>query len=394
MSIPDIFRAFSRSGSSSASSPGSSSSPSFGSLSGPGRPGQKRPYRVSIFLVCAVSGICFLFSSYIAPQVVAFILLLTLSLIAMLFDILPVLLSAVLSAMIWDFFFLLPRYNFRVGNTEDNILLSMYFMIALVNAVLTYKIRQMEKLARQKEEKVNALRLYDTLLNSLSHEFRTPIATIIGAADNLLEEPSRLSAADSKRLVWEISRASLRLNRQVENLMNTSRLESGFIRPKKDWCDITELVSTSIRHLGEWLVCHTVKIDIRQGLPLVKLDYGLMEQVLTNLICNAALYTPEWSVIRIHADCPDEQLVIIVEDDGGGFPDAEIGKVFSKFYRPEHSRIGGSGLGLSIVKGFVEAHDGTIELKNGAAGGAVFTIKMPVEKLSIKRTGKWVTQKY
>jgi two-component system sensor histidine kinase KdpD len=312
-----------------------------------GRPGHKQPYWVSVFLVCTVSGICFLFSSHIAPQVVALILLVTLSLIA-----------------------------------------------ALVNAVLTYKIRQMEKLAPQKEEKANSLRLYDTLLNSLSHEFRTPIATIIGATDNLLEEPSRLSAADSKRLLWEISRASLRLNRQVENLLNTSRLESGFIRPKKDWCDVRELVSTSIQHLGEWLVCHTVKIDIRKGLPLVKLDYGLMEQVLTNLIYNAALYTPEWSVIRIHADCPDKSLVIIVEDDGDGFPEAEIGKVFSKFYRPEHTRIGGSGLGLSIVKGFIEAHDGTIGLKNSAAGGAIFTIKMPVEKLSIKRTGKWVTQKY
>src|SRR5882762_477373 len=127
---------------------------------------KNRQYLFSILLVCSVSAICFLFSAYIGDQVVAFILLLTLSLIAMFSDILPVLLAAVLSALIWDFFFLLPRYNFRVGNTEDKILLSMYFVIALVNAVLTFKIRQIEKIARRKEEKAQTLRLYNTLLNS------------------------------------------------------------------------------------------------------------------------------------------------------------------------------------------------------------------------------------
>jgi two-component system sensor histidine kinase KdpD len=381
-------------------------SPSF--LMNYTRMGKRRQYWISILLVCSISGICFLFSSAIGPQVVAFILLLALSLIAMFFDILPVLLTAVLSALIWDFFFLLPRYNFRVGNTEDKILLSMYFVIALVNAVLTFKIRQIEKLARQKEEKAKTVKLYNTLLNSLSHEFRTPIATIIGATDNLLELPSRLSVTDSRRLLTEISHASLRLNRQVENLLNTSRLESGFIQPKKDWCDIQELVSATIQHLEESLVCHEVRTEIRKGLPLVRLDYGLMEQVLTNLLYNAALYTPEGSLIRIQADCPDENLVIIVEDDGGGFPESEIRKVFDKFYRPEHSRTGGAGLGLSIVKGFVEAHNGTISLRNttvagrneaaagpkGPGAGARFTITLPVEKLSIKQTGKWITQKY
>ncbi|MDP4216350.1 MAG: ATP-binding protein, partial [Bacteroidota bacterium] len=314
--------------------------------------------------------------------------------IAMFFDILPVLLSALVSALIWDYFFLLPRYNLRVGNTGDRILLSMYFVIALVNAVLTFKIRQMEKEARDKEEKAKTLKLYNTLLNSLSHEFRTPIATIIGATDNLLAEPSRLTGTDSRRLLTEISRASMRLNRQVENLLNTSRLESGFIRPRKEWCDLRELISSTIQHLDEWIGRHLVKVEIRKGFPLVRLDYGLMEQVLTNLVYNAALYTPAGSTIRITADCEDENLIIIVEDNGPGLPPAEIDKVFDKFYRPELARTGGVGLGLSIVKGFVEAHSGAIELKNIPAGGARFVIRMPVEKLSIKQTGKWVTPKY
>ncbi|HVU53934.1 MAG TPA: DUF4118 domain-containing protein, partial [Puia sp.] len=137
------------------------------------RIGRPRQYLLSLLSVCLVSAVCFLFSTCLGlgAEVVAFVLLLTLSLIAMFFDILPVLLTALLSALIWDYFFLLPRYNLRVGNTEDEILLSMYFVIALVNAVLTYKIRQIEKIARQKEEKAKTLKLYNTLLNSLSHEF-------------------------------------------------------------------------------------------------------------------------------------------------------------------------------------------------------------------------------
>ncbi|HMH24302.1 MAG TPA: ATP-binding protein [Puia sp.] len=346
---------------------------------------KNRQYLFSILLVCFVSAVCFLFSAYIGDQVVAFILLITLSLIAMFFDILPVLLTALLSALIWDFFFLLPRYNFRVGNTEDKILLSMYFVIALVNAVLTFKIRQVEKLARKKEEKAKALRLYNTLLNSLSHEFRTPIATIIGATDNLMEQPSLLSPDDRKKLLSAISSASLRLNRQVENLLNMSRLESGFLQPRKDWCDVGELVNAILQQLKEPLSTHSVETEIKESLPLVRLDYGLMEQVLYNLVHNAILYTPDRSLISIRANCPDENLEIVVEDNGNGVPEEEIGNVFDKFYRLKNSRIGGSGLGLSIVKGFVEAHNGTIDLVNRPTGGARFVLRLPAEKLYVNK---------
>jgi two-component system sensor histidine kinase KdpD len=358
------------------------------------RIGKTQQYVASILLILFLSGTCYLFSSYIGSQVVAFILLLALSLIAMFFDIIPVLIGAVLSALIWDYFFLLPRYNLRVGNTEDKILLSMYFVIALVNAVLTFKIRQVGKIARRKEEKAKTLKLYNTLLNSLSHEFRTPIATIIGATDNLLAVPSRLDTGDSRKLLSAIATASLRLNRQVENLLNMSRLESGFIRPKRDWCDIRELVSGTLRQLEEPLTGHTVITTISERLPLIKLDYGWMEQVLSNLIVNACLYTPEGSVIRIKAACSGELFEIIVEDNGRGIPEDETGKVFEKFYRPADSRIGGTGLGLSIVKGFVEAQEGTVDLKNIPSGGTRFIIRLPAEKLSIKQTGKWVLEKY
>jgi two-component system sensor histidine kinase KdpD len=273
-------------------------------------------------------------------------------------------------------------------------IIALFTGALLVSAILLFKMRQFDKRRAMEEEKAKKLLLSATILNSLSHEFRTPIATIIGATDNLLEEPSRLSAEDSRKLLYSIAGASMRLNRQVENLLNSSRLESGIISPKKDWCDIQELINATLRQLEEPLTGHQVITGIREGLPLVKLDYGWMEQVLSNLIINACLYTPEGSLIRIQADCPDENLEIVVEDDGKGIPEEEIDKVFDKFYRPSHSRAGGSGLGLSIARGFVEAHEGTIDLQNVPSGGARFIIRLPAEKLSIKQTGKWVLEKY
>ena len=341
---------------------------------------RKKQYGWAVLTVCLASAVCFIFHGYLTTESVAFILLLTLSVIAMFFDILPVLLTAVLSALIWDYFFILPRFNLRVGNTEDKIMLSMYFIIALVSGVLTYKIRQIEKIARQKEEKAQTVKLYNTVLNSLSHELRTPIATIIGATDNLLSNNPELSEEDRQSLVAEISTASLRLNRQVGNLLNMSRLESGFIQPKKDWCDVRELVNNVIKSLVEQLKDHLVAVDIEEDLPLFKLDYGLMEQVLFNLVQNAAVYTKNGSLITIKATVAHEKLLIVVEDSGAGLPESEQGKVFDKFYRVNNSTAGGTGLGLSIVKGFVEAHNGTVALNNNAAGGAAFTITIPAEK--------------
>ena len=148
------------------------------------------------------------------------------SVLAMLFDILPVLITAILSALVWNYFFIPPIGTFHIGKPEDVLIFLMYFVIAMINTVLTFKIRQFEKKARDKEEKENTIRLYDTLLNSLSHELRTPISAIIGSVDTLEENNKRLSEENRKLLISEIKIAGLRLNRQVENLLSISRLEA------------------------------------------------------------------------------------------------------------------------------------------------------------------------
>jgi two-component system sensor histidine kinase KdpD len=297
----------------------------------------------------------------------------------MFFDIFPVLVTAALSALIWDVFFIPPRFSFAIANPEDALLFAMYFVIASVNGALTYQIRQVEKIALKKEEKENTLKLYNTLINSLSHELRTPIATIIGSSDNLIANDLKLTDENRKELVTEISKSSLRLNRQVENLLNMSRIESGIMELKKDWVDVSELIFDVVNRLKEYTKEHPVGVIVKENLPLFKLDYGIMEQVLYNLIYNAAIYIPKYCVITVRAACVDEKLVIDIEDSGNGFPPGEMEKVFTKFYRLKDTKPGGTGLGLSIVRGFVEAHGGSIRLENIPEGGALFRIEIPAE---------------
>ncbi len=343
------------------------------------RPKGITQYFISTALILLVAGACYSASPLIDYKTVALLLLVTVSVIATFCDILPVLLSALLSALVWDFFFIPPKFTFHVNDAQDALMLLMYFFIALVNAALTYKIRQVEKQATEKEGRENALKLYSTLLNSLSHELRTPIATIIGATDNIQSENGKLSEENKGELVNEISKAALRLNSNVENLLNMSRLESGVIQPKTDWCDVNELVHEVVNRLKDAFPNRVINISIKENFPLVKLDYGLMEQVLHNLIQNALQYIPKYCVVTIRAICVNGKLVLMVEDNGNGFPEDEREKVFEKFYRLRNSSTGGTGLGLSIVKGFVEAHGGTIRLENMAEGGARFTIEIPTE---------------
>ena len=330
-------------------------------------------------MVCFAASLCYFFSTYLDYRIVAFFLLLVVSIAAVLFDILPVLFTALISAFIWNFFFIPPKFTLHIGKTEDVLLFLMYFVIALVNAVLTYKIRQMEKEARAKEEKANTIKLYNTLLNSLSHELRTPIAAIIGATDNLQNFNNKLSDLNRHELINEISKASFRLNQQVENLLNMSRLESGFIQPKKDWCDIVELVYETVKRVEENTGRKNINIQVDQTIPLFKVDKVMMEQVIYNLLYNAVIYTSNAAAISITALCHADVLEIIVEDNGPGFPKEEIKDVFDKFYRLRNTKAGGTGLGLSIVKGFTEAHNGTVELENVDTGGARFTINIPAE---------------
>jgi two-component system sensor histidine kinase KdpD len=283
-----------------------------------------------------------------------------------------------LSAIILNFFFIPPRFTFHIHATEDILMFLMYFLVAMVNAVLTNKIKSGEKKARDKEDKEKTIRLYNTLLNSLSHELKTPISTIIGATDALLDNEASLSPETRATLLSEIEQAGYRLNRQVENLLNMSRLESGMLNVKKDWCDVNELVHIVIQKL-EPDARKRILFEPGVQLPLFKLDIGLMEQALYNIVHNAIQYTPVDLPIRVRTLSDGDYCVISIADHGPGLPDDRLEKIFDKFYRLPDTKTGGTGLGLSIAKGFTEAHGGTLTVANLPLGGAEFTIRIPGE---------------
>lgn len=337
-----------------------------------------RQYIIGISLVILASLASYISRDYIEYRAVALILMLTVSLNAILFDIFPVMVSALLSALIWNFFFIPPTLTFHIGTPEDGLMFLMYFVIASINAVLTFKIREFGKEQRDEEERIKSIALYNTLLNSLSHELKTPIATIIGAVDTIKDKNPKLSESNRRELYSEIEIAGLRLNRQVENLLSMSRLEAGFIQPKRDWCDVNEVIFSTIRRNQQDALDHKIIFEPKEYLPLFKLDGGLLEQVLHNIIHNALQHTPKNSIITSDADQTGEGCIIWVSDNGKGFPENEMESVFQKFYRLDNT-IGGTGLGLSIVKGFTEAMDGKVQLENRKGGGAMFTITIPAE---------------
>jgi two-component system, OmpR family, sensor histidine kinase KdpD len=464
---------------------------------------------------------CYPVRDIIGYQVVAFALLFEVSILAIFLGIGPILLSATLSAMLWDFLFIPPPFTLHIERPEDVLMLIMYFIIVMLNGILTSRVRRQERMTREREERTRALyqltmelssasgidevlkvsikdiqkffkiagtiilnngqkeldkeirhttklllsdaelsiatwtfhhsrkagkytdtlpstpntyyplngtrhnlgviavrqnkafkgdeeifwdtfrtqisnalerellndlarkaqildesdKLYKTLFNSISHELRIPVATIMGASDTLLS--ADYDKETHSRLFSEILMASERLNRLIENLLNISRLESGRITPKVDWLDVHDLLNKVTESLASELRSFNLEVVIPDDMPLVRLDFGLLEQVLHNLVYNATQYSTPKTTIRIKMYYEKPHFVMQVMDRGPGFPQDAIPYVFNKFYRVEGTKTGGTGLGLSIVKGFVESLSGTVNIENRKNGGARIMVRIP-----------------
>ncbi|RZJ76488.1 MAG: DUF4118 domain-containing protein [Flavobacterium sp.] len=339
--------------------------------------GKAVQYAISILLVVVPSLLCLVFREYISYHSTALVLLVAVSVVATLYDIYPVLLSAALSALLLNFLFLPPLFTFHINTPEDLLLLLIFFVVAVVNAVFTFRIRREERKTRERAARRNALKLYNTLFNSLSHELKTPIATIIGAIDTMADNPN-LSESNKQELLSQIDIAGHRLHRQVENLLSMGRLESGMLTLNRDWCDVPEMLHSVIHQVNN-TGGHSIAVAENTGMPLVKLDVGLVRQAVFNIVQNALVYTPTGSKITLSASYDLDYCSIIIADNGPGLPHDTLHAIFDKFYRLPDSKAGGTGLGLSIAKGFIEAHGGTITAANADEGGAVFLLKFPAE---------------
>jgi two-component system sensor histidine kinase KdpD len=240
-------------------------------------------------------------------------------------------------------------------------------------AMLVAREELRETLARE-QLYAESDRLRRTLLDSVSHELKTPIAVLRSAAEKLdtVDETKR------QQLAQEIRTATARLERLVSNLLNQTRLESGALKPQLDWCDVRDLFAAAKRAAGSLLAGREFSIAIAEDMPLIKADAPLMEQVLGNLILNACLHTPANAAISLAAGIERERgkVYLRVEDRGPGIPAELRPQIFEKFLRGP-TRAGGLGLGLSIARGFVQAQGGEILAENNPAGGARFTIYLP-----------------
>jgi two-component system sensor histidine kinase KdpD len=243
----------------------------------------------------------------------------------------------------------------------------------------TRLVREMEQARLLTETE----RLRDALLSTISHDLRTPLVSIIGAVSSLLTYGATYAESARRELLLTIQEEAERLNRFVGNLLDMMRLESGALELKREWVEIGDVIGTALSRLTHTLNQHQLIVDVDPDLPMLRLDFVLVEHVLVNLLENAVKYSPPQTTIRVSARREGQSIAVEVADEGIGIPPGDLERIFDKFYRVQRGdRHGaGTGLGLSICRGIVEAHGGHIAAGSRANGkGTVFTVTLPLEK--------------
>lgn len=255
--------------------------------------------------------------------------------------------------------------------------------LRLLEAVVTQAASTIEReslaeKARQAQLLAETDRLQQALLNSVSHNLRTPLASVTGALSSLAQDSGRLDESARQDLVGTALQEAERLNRVVGNLLDMTRLEAQAMRIHIEPCDVQDVIGAAVAQLGEQGRKRSIAIDAPATLPLVPMDFVLVTQALVNVLDNAVKYSPPDSPITVRAEAHDDNLDIAVTDCGIGIPSSDLERVFDKFYRGPQTGVTGSGLGLSIAKGFVEAHGGCIRVEAQQAGVTRVRMMLPL----------------
>jgi two-component system, OmpR family, sensor histidine kinase KdpD len=268
-----------------------------------------------------------------------------------------------------------PLTKNRLLQEEQNLLSAVCRQVAVAIERDLFQRR-----SHQAEQLQQSERLHQTVLDSVSHEIRTPLTAIIGAASALQDENVAGKPEVRHELLQEVVETAERLDRVVDNLLDMSRLSSGSLLLKRDWHDVRDIISIAIAKLAKTLSRNTLQLTIPEQMPLVAVDLQLFEQVLSNILLNAASYAPSGSTIRIIAGTQEGSVFLRVCDEGQGVPEESLGRIFDKFYRLPGTQSGGTGLGLAVAKSVVEVHKGTIEAMNCKQGGLQITVFLPLEQ--------------
>jgi K+-sensing histidine kinase KdpD len=283
--------------------------------------------------------------------------------------------SAVASVLCFDFFFVPPHYTFAVDDPGHLVTFAVMLVVAIVISSLTRRVRDHAEASREARLRAETEQIRSALLSSVSHDLRTPLAVVTGAASTLLDE--RISPAVRTELTETIMKEAASLERRLENLLDMTRLEGGALQVRRQWQPLEEVVGTALRRTETALALRDVTVTLPEDLTLVPIDGALIEQVLVNLLENASKYTPERTPIHISARSLGEVVQVEIEDRGQGVPEADATRIFEKFHRGRPD-VMGAGLGLAICRGVVAAHGGRIWVEPRDGGGASFRFTVPI----------------
>jgi K+-sensing histidine kinase KdpD len=289
----------------------------------------------------------------------------------------PAVASSALSVLAYNFFFVPPYYAVWVHDHRHWLTFVMMFGVGLLISGMMLRLRQQALQAREATLKARTEEMRSSLLSAVSHDLRTPLAVITGAATTLRDEAATQSAS-TRELIDTVCEEADRLERLVRNLLDMTQLEAGMLQPKREWVPLEEIVGAALTRLEPQLATRPIRTIIPSDLPLIHVDPVLIEQVLINLLENCCKYSPANSAIEIQVVTQPEATLLELSDNGPGIAPGMEEHIFERFFRaPSTGSSRGAGLGLAICRGIVEAHGGTIRAENKPSGGALFRVTLP-----------------
>ncbi len=326
------------------------------------------------------------FRNVLTPSNILLVYLLGVFFVAMHFGLLPSILASLTSAGAFAFFFAPPIFSFAIVDQENLMGLVVMLVVGVVTSnlaenILHHTIERVKsiELAKEVTLKMQAETLRNSLLSSISHDLRNPLAIIVGAASTLESDEQCLDAVSRRKLVKVISEEAQRMSDLTIKILEMARLEAGEVILNRQWFAPEEIVGSALSRLDKQLKSRPVNIHMPENLALINVDAVLLQQVMVNLLDNADKYSDSGLPIDISVGAMSLGLYITIADRGPGIPAGLQQKIFEKFFRiNEESAQSGVGLGLSICRAIIEAHGGEIQATNRSGGGALFQIYLPI----------------
>jgi two-component system, OmpR family, sensor histidine kinase KdpD len=287
--------------------------------------------------------------------------------------------TSLLSVAAFDLLFVPPHGAFTVEDAQYLLTFAIMVTVALVISGLMHRNELQARARARLAIEAETERVRSALLASISHDLRTPLAVMAGASSTLADRGERMAPEERQALAASVFSQCREMSERVSKVLQMTRLETGAIELARDWAAMPEIAASVLRSLQERLAAHEVIVELPADLPLVRVDAALIEQVLANLIENAARYTPAGTVIRLCAATDGGELVVSVEDHGPGLANEDLERVFAKFQHGGLAGASGMGLGLAISRAIVALHRGRAWAERIAGGGIAFRFSLPME---------------